>query len=151
MIFYLIEMSTISPQVCSHIIIDIWKLKVSSDNALIICNILSMKTETNLSDNYRRINNRLLTQFQSFIIKSHSTLSLEKIYWHFWIVFANLLWYCCRHILLRGGDHSLSVVCHLYHFDTGFCFYVLTITIDYYVICFCKNAILTRLDCITDF
>jgi hypothetical protein len=43
------------------------KTQVSSDNALIICNyILSMKTETNLSDNYRRINNRLLTQFSKF-------------------------------------------------------------------------------------
>jgi integrase/recombinase XerD len=43
------------------------KTQVSSDNALIICNyIISMKTEINLSDNYRRTNIRLLTQLTRF-------------------------------------------------------------------------------------
>ena len=43
------------------------KTHVSSDNALIICNyIMSMKTEINLSDNYRRTNIRLLTQLTRF-------------------------------------------------------------------------------------
>ena len=43
------------------------KTQVSSDNALIICNyIMSMKTEINLSDNYRRTNIRLLTQLTRF-------------------------------------------------------------------------------------
>jgi hypothetical protein len=43
------------------------KNQVSSDNALIICNyIMSMKTEINLSDNYRRTNIRLLTQLTRF-------------------------------------------------------------------------------------
>ena len=38
--------------------------EVSRNNALIICNyIMSMKTEINLSDNYRRTNLTLLVQF----------------------------------------------------------------------------------------
>ena len=41
--------------------------EVSRNNALIICNyIMSMKTEINLSDNYRRTNLTLLVQFSKF-------------------------------------------------------------------------------------
>src|SRR5918992_1971419 len=41
--------------------------EVSRNNALIICNyIMSMKTEINLSDNYRKTNLTLLVQFSKF-------------------------------------------------------------------------------------
>ena len=43
------------------------KKEVSQNNALIICNyIMSMKTEINLSDNYRRTTITLLIQFSKF-------------------------------------------------------------------------------------
>jgi hypothetical protein len=43
------------------------KKEVSQNNALIICNyIMSMKTEINPSDNYRRTNITLLIQFSKF-------------------------------------------------------------------------------------
>jgi hypothetical protein len=43
------------------------KNEVSQDNALTICNyIMSMKTEINLSDNYRKISVNILTKFSKF-------------------------------------------------------------------------------------
>jgi hypothetical protein len=43
------------------------KYEVSQDSALIICNyIMSMRTEINLSDNYRRITIDILVEFSKF-------------------------------------------------------------------------------------
>src|SRR5919109_2892276 len=58
------------------------KNDVSRNNALIICNyIISMKTEINLSDNYRRMNIDILVQFSKFFDnqKSFNEITRENL------------------------------------------------------------------------